>query len=75
MPNKHFIFSVNLTYSQCEELYLQAVKYLIVTSIDGKRIQLPKQNMSKFLTPSGLKGHFKMEIDDKHKIVSIDLIK
>jgi len=75
MEQLRYIFSVNMTYAQCEELYRQEIKHLIVTSIEGKRIQLPKLNMRQFFTPSGLRGVFEMNVDENHKLLSIKRLK
>lgn len=75
MASIHYVFSINMSYSQCEELFLQPVKYLIVKSLEGKRIQLPKQNMRRFLSPAGLRGVYELQIDSNHKIQSIKKIK
>lgn len=67
-------FSVGMNYAQCEELYLQHVKFIVVTSTEGKRIQLSKTNMRKFITPVGLHGKFKLIVDQNNKIVSINYL-
>ena len=71
---KSHYFSVAMTYGKCEDLYRQHIKFIIVTSSEGKRIQLPKANMQKFITPLGLNGNFQLIVDHNNKIVSIDLI-
>lgn len=68
-------FSAKLSYSECEELYRQHIKYLLVTDSNGQRIQLPKDNMKKFITPQGLHGQFELKIDQNNKLISINLIK
>ncbi len=68
-------FSVSLSYLECEALYQQQIKFLMVQDIQGKRIQLPKQNMKKFITPQGIQGHFELIVDQNHKLVSINLLK
>ena len=69
------IFSAHLSYSECEDLYKQQIKYLIVTNQEGKRIQLPKENLRKFVTPTGIKGRFELIVDQNNKLVSITLLK
>jgi hypothetical protein len=66
-----YYFSVSMNYVECEELYRQQIKYLIVTSIEGKRIRLPKHNMQKFISPKGLQGSFELEINKENKLVKI----
>jgi hypothetical protein len=67
-------FSVSMNYAQCEDLYRHQIKYLIVTSADGKRIRLPKQNMQKFITASGLQGNYQLTIDQNNKLLNINKI-
>lgn len=66
------LFSVSLNYAQCEDLYRHQIKFLQVTSIEGKRIRLPKQNMQKFITPSGLQGNYELIVDQNNKFLSIN---
>ena len=63
-----------MSYAECEKLYRHELKFLVVTDTQGKRIQLPKQNMQKFITQAGLHGNFELIIDRNHKILSIHLI-
>ena len=72
--NTHY-FSIELSYSECEDLYQQHIKYLLVQDTRGKRIQLPKDNMRKFITPQGLRGQFELKVDQNHKLVSITLLR
>jgi hypothetical protein len=69
---KHY-FSVCMSYSECEDLYRHQIKYLVVNSNEGVRIRLPKQNMQKFVKPSGLHGNFELIIDQNNKIKSISI--
>lgn len=74
MPKQHFYFSTSLSYTECEDLYLHHIKYIVVTASNGKRVQLPKENLKKFIRPEGLKGSFEMIIDANNKILSINRI-
>lgn len=71
MDDKLFYFSANLNYAECEELYRQHIRFIIVTERQGKRIQLPKHNMQKFITPQGIVGNFEMRVDHNNKILKI----
>lgn len=72
MSHQRYLFSVNMSYAQCQDLYVPHVKYLVVQSSIGKRIQLPKQNMQKFVTPIGIKGNFALIVDENNKIIEIN---
>jgi len=66
-----YYFTAKLSYAECEDLYRDQIKFIVVTEVGGKRIQLPKHNMQRFITPQGIKGSFEMIVDHKHKILSI----
>ncbi|WP_432277180.1 DUF2835 family protein [Glaciecola petra] len=72
MKNTKYYFSVSMSYAECENLYHDQIQYLVVTSTEGKRIQLPKQNMQKFVSLNGLHGMFVMEVDRNNKIKMIN---
>ena len=71
MKSKQFFFTAKLSYAECEDLYRDQIKYIIVTDLEGKRIRLPKINMQKFITPQGIVGQFVLEVDHNNKIQSI----
>lgn len=71
MSHQRYLFSVNMNYALCQDLYRHHVKYLLVESSTGKRIQLPKHNMQKFVTPIGIKGEFALIVDENNKIIEI----
>lgn len=68
-------FSVNMPYSQCHDLYMAAVKYVVVTDRGGQRLQIDKHHLKQFLTPVGIKGRFLLVTTDRHKFVEIKKIK
>ncbi|GBL02852.1 DUF2835 family protein [Glaciecola sp. KUL10] len=67
----HYLFSVNMPYSECESLYLGQVKHVVVTADTGERIQVPSINVRKFVDTRGLVGRFRLTVDDKHKIQAL----
>jgi hypothetical protein len=71
---KAHYFSIAMTYAKCEDMYRQHIKFIIVTSSEGKRIQLPKANLQKFITPLGLNGNFRLLVDQNNKIVNIEQV-
>lgn len=65
---------MNMNYGQCEDLYRQHIKYVVVTSTTGKRIQLAKNNLQKYISPAGLSGNFQLITDANNKMISINKI-
>ena len=75
MSSTVYHFSINLSYAECEDLYKHQIRYIVVTELGGKRIQLPKHNLQKFVTPKGIIGIFELIVDQNQKITNIKQIK
>lgn len=69
-----FYFSLSLDYELCERLYLPTVNTVVVTAENGKRVQLPARNLRPHVSPIGLKGRFRLIIDDSNKIKSFERV-
>ncbi|MEM0911696.1 MAG: DUF2835 family protein [Pseudomonadota bacterium] len=63
---KSFYFSMNMNYAQCDSLYHNTIRYVVVKDDNGKTIQLKKSHVLKFLTPEGIKGRFRLDVDDNN---------
>ena len=63
---KSFFFSVNMNYAECDSLYQSSVRYVVVKDVNGKNIQLKKSHILKFLTPQGIKGKFRLDVDNNN---------
>lgn len=67
-----FYFTLSLKYELCERLYLPGVNTVVMTADNGKRIQLPVKNLRPHVSPIGIKGRFRLTIDDNNKIKSFE---
>ena len=67
-------FSIDISHDQYLLYYQGAVNNIIVTSTEGARIQFPAKFMQKFVTHSGIKGHFEIQFDESNKLVSLNQI-
>ncbi|MFT6343143.1 MAG: hypothetical protein ACJAWQ_000188 [Paraglaciecola sp.] len=45
-----------------------------MTAENGKRIQLPVQNLRPHVRPNGIKGRFRLIIDENNKIKSFEIM-
>ncbi|WP_395343095.1 DUF2835 family protein [Ningiella sp. W23] len=72
MPNKTFTFSISMSYIECQDMYADQIKYVIVTADSGERVQLPKENLRRFLLPTGIHGRFAMEVNSKNKLIRLE---
>lgn len=71
----HFIrFKLNLSYEQYLAVYQGRAKIISTLSDDGRRIQFPAGNMQRYLTKTGIQGHFEMELTSENKFVAISRI-
>jgi hypothetical protein len=67
---KYYIFNIELSYLECENLYLSSVKTVIVTALNGVRVQLPSTSLRPFIEPTGIKGSFCLTVRNDNKIQS-----
>jgi hypothetical protein len=66
-----YLFEIGMTYAECQDMYLQQIRYVVVRSHLGKTVRLPKENLRPFLLPSGIHGRFELITDDNNKIKSL----
>jgi len=64
---KQFEFRLNITEQQYLNYYRGAINQVIVRSSQGATIQFPASLLTKFVTASGVHGHFVLTCDDACK--------
>ncbi|MFT6990106.1 MAG: hypothetical protein ACJASL_002084 [Paraglaciecola sp.] len=69
-----FYFTLSLKYDLCERLYVPGINSVIIKDDNGKRIQLPVRNLRPHVSPIGIKGRFRLMIDESNKIMSFEKI-
>lgn len=69
-----FYFTLSLKYELCEQLYVPGVNTVVMTADSGKRIQLPVKNLRPHVSPIGIKGRFRLMIDENNKMKSFEKI-
>jgi len=74
MANQFIRFKLNLTYDQYLAVYQGVAKTVTTIADDGRRIIFPAGNIQRYLTKSGIQGHFEMELTPQHKFVRISRI-
>lgn len=62
-----FEFRLHITEQQYLNYYRGAVKQVIAKSTTGTTIQFPASLLTKFVTSSGVQGHFVLTCDDAFK--------
>ena len=74
MTNQLIRFKLNLSYDQFLAVYQGAAKNVSAIADDGRRILFPARNIQRYLTKSGIQGHFEMELTPQNKFVGITRI-
>nr|WP_297349160.1 DUF2835 family protein [uncultured Glaciecola sp.] len=69
---KRYLFTISLSYVECENLYLTAVKTVVVTATTGERVQIPSISLRPFVEPTGIKGTFCLTVNRENKIQSFE---
>lgn len=69
-----YYFSLALSYEECRSLYLPKCNAVVVTEEQGKRIQIPAKNLRPFVSQTGLRGRFRLLINNEKKLVSLDKV-
>ncbi|MFT4995166.1 MAG: hypothetical protein ACI965_002208 [Paraglaciecola sp.] len=69
-----YYFNLSLAYDLCVALYQPGRNTVVITAEDGKRVQLPVQNLRPFIQRHGLRGRFRLIIDDQNKVKSFEKI-
>ena len=69
-----FYFTLSLKYELCERLYVPGINTVVMTADNGKRIQLPTKNLRPHVSPIGIKGRFRLMIDENNKVKSFEKI-
>lgn len=71
MHNYFIRFTLNLSYDRFLAVYQGSAKTISVLADDGRRIQFPAGNIQRYLTKTGIQGHFEMELTPQNKFVAI----
>ena len=68
-----FYFNLSATLADCERLY-RGKHQVIITDENGVRVSVPAKHLKQFLLPTGIRGRFKLVIDDQQKIVLFEQV-
>lgn len=68
---KEFIFTVNFSYREWLGFYQGRYREIMVTTEDGKRLQIQADHFTKFTSPAGLYGRYKLVLTPSNKVSSL----
>ncbi len=69
--NQRIRFHLDLSYDQYLAVYRGLAKTVTTIADDGRRIVFPAGNIQRYLTKTGIRGYFEMELTATHKFVGI----
>ncbi len=59
-----YYFAIDISNNDFLSYYQGKVQAMVVTSLQGTRVQFPAMHMRKFLTTTGIKGQFCLETEN-----------
>jgi hypothetical protein len=65
---------MNLSVEKTESIYQGQIKYIVVTTDEGLKLQLPATNFKPFVTTNGILGRFLVETNKQNRLQRIDRI-
>ena len=74
LMTRRFEFSINLSTEKIQRIYQGQARYILVYTDEGTSLQLPANNFRQYVTDHGIRGRFKVEVDDNNKIIQLKLI-
>ncbi len=73
-PNKEFYFSLNVSPLECQQLYTGQSPTVTIEANNGQLVRLPIANMRRFVSPLGIRGSFRLTVNEDNKIVNFEQI-
>ena len=71
MSLRKFEFDIVLPADTTLAIYEGRVRYVIVTSREGLRLQIPATNLMPYVSDDGINGRFTMLLDENDKLVEL----
>ncbi len=72
--NKYYYFRMNVTYQAFLSHYSGLASTILVVTEQGLKLQLPASRFRVFLTQVGVKGRFRVTVDDNNRLINIERI-
>lgn len=69
---RQFIFGLSLTYEECLPYYTGDMQAVIVRSECGKRVQIPAIHLRGFIDTLGIRGRFRLTLDNDNKFQQLE---
>lgn len=71
---RRYYFNISLCSEQCRQYYSGDIRYVIVTDDKGERIQLKFKHFLPFISSYGIRGRFRLTLDENFAFVTLEKI-
>ena len=68
---RQFEFYLSISAEQIERIYQGQARFILVSTDEGLKLQLPAQNFRKFVSDAGIQGRFRVEINADNKLINL----
>ncbi|WP_295402363.1 DUF2835 domain-containing protein [uncultured Thiocystis sp.] len=69
---QRFYFSLEITASEYLRYYRGSAARVVVRAQDGRSLSLPAANLRRFVAADGVRGRFRLTVDDENRMVSLE---
>ena len=70
-----FDFSISIPPESWSEFYRRPNSRIVATDVKGRRIQLAAKHFQKFVSREGIRGKFRLTLDENNDLVALDRLK
>ncbi|MDP5040417.1 MAG: DUF2835 domain-containing protein [Paraglaciecola sp.] len=67
-----YYFSIKASYDECLKLYQPGNNAVVIIDEQGTKIQIPIKNLRPFVSPTGIRGRFRLQVSGANKLVSFE---
>ena len=71
MPNKSYTFSISISRDEYLKYYAGRASIVRTQTAEGLIIDFPANNLTPWITLSGINGTFRITMNEDHKLVDI----
>ncbi|MCS4307943.1 hypothetical protein M2404_002291 [Rheinheimera pacifica] len=71
---RRYFFNASLSAEQCYGYYRGDIKYVIVTTDNGERVQLQFRHFQRYVDMNGLRGRFRLTLAENDSFIALEKI-
>ncbi len=64
-------FSLNVSREQALLYYQGIARAVIVTTVNGQKLQFPAEHIRPFIDQNGIQGNFRIQFDGDNKLIGL----